>query len=187
MLSNTCTNRAKPVFCVNDISKNKNLYAINQLPLVTVYDDNWFVRNDYDLLSFGQRKYLIDYFVKQGFTLQSGQLLMKNDESIYLLKPNRLLAMSNFQQNFLINDKKQYYCVTPTTFAETLFKLFQGDSHAQITAVKGLINKCPYNIEWLRDISIHSDIEQVTSSSFDELMDYQKTVVADKFKRKKSL
>lgn len=187
MLTIKYTNRVKTLLCVTDICKNKNLYAIDQLPLVTVYDDNWFVRNDYDLLSFGQRKYLIDYFVKQGFTLQSGQLLIKDDESINLLKPNRLLAVSNFQQNFLINNKKNYYCVTPTTFAETLFKLHQGDTLAQINAVKALISSCPYNIEWLRDISIYSDIEQITLRSFDELMDYQKAVVEEKFKRKKSL
>ena len=175
------------MLCATEISKNKNLYAIDKLPLLTIYDDNWFLRNDYDLLSPGQRKYVIDYFARQGFTLKSGQLLAKNQIHINLPKPNRLLAISNFKQDFLTNKQGQYYCVTPTTFAETLFKFYQGDPEAQINAVKTLINHCPYNIVWLRDISNYTDIEEITISSFDDLMEYQKSIVAEKFKRKRAL
>ncbi len=170
-----------------EIVKQKHMYAVSQLPLVTIYDDNWFLRNDYDLLSVGQRKYLINYFTQQGFALQTGQLLSKDQVNIHLPKPNRLLAVSNFHQDFLVNGTGHYYCVTPTTFAETLFRLYLGDNARQIDAVKALINHCPYNIEWLRDISIYSDIEQVTVNSFSELMEYQKNIIEEKFKRKKAL
>jgi hypothetical protein len=57
----------------------------------------------------------------------------------------------------------------------------------QIAAVKCLIDNCPYNIEWLRDISIHSDIEDITVKTYTELMVYQKDVIAKKFKRKRAI
>jgi hypothetical protein len=57
----------------------------------------------------------------------------------------------------------------------------------QIEAVKCLIDHCPYNIEWLRDISIHSDIENITVKTYTELMAYQKETIEKKFKRKKAL
>ncbi|MUH72896.1 hypothetical protein [Psychrosphaera haliotis] len=43
------------------LNRDNNLYALEGLPLITVYDDNFFVRNDYDVLSIGQRKYVISF------------------------------------------------------------------------------------------------------------------------------
>jgi hypothetical protein len=172
---------------IENINQDKNLYAINELSLITIYDDNWFVRNDYDVLSHGQRKYLINYFGKHGCKLTSGQLLQGDHLNIKLPKPSRQLAISTFDEQYLQQQENSYWCVTPTTFAETLFKLHRGNEAKQIEAVKLLIDNCPYNIEWLRDISIHSDIENITVKTYTELMAYQKDVIEKNFKRKKSL
>ncbi len=172
---------------IESVNKDKNLYAIEGLPLITIYDDNWFLRNDYDVLGYGQRKYLIKYFEKHGCKLISGQILQGGDLTIKIPKPSRQLAISTFDEQYLQAKENSYWCVTPTTFAETLFKLHRGNEAKQIEAVKLLIDNCPYNIEWLRDISIHSDIENITVKTYTELMAYQKEVIEKKFKRKKSL
>ena len=172
---------------IEQINRDKHLYAVAELPLVTIYDDNWFVRNDYDVLSFGQRQYLVNYFTKQGFVQKRGQLLSGEKVDVHLPKPNRLLAMSGFEQQYLVNQNQDIYCVTPTVFAEALFRLYLGDQDSQLCAVKALIDKCPYNIEWLRDVSVNTDIEQVTIETYHDLMRYQKRVVEKKFKRKKAL
>ena len=172
---------------IESINKDPNLYAIEELSLITIYDDNWFLRNDYDVLGYGQRKYLIKYFEKHRCKLISGQILQGDNLTIKIPKPSRQLAISTFDEKYLQPQENSYWCVTPTTFAETLFKLHRGNETMQIEAVKLLIDNCPYNIEWLRDISIHSDIEDITVKTYTELMAYQKDVVAKKFKRKRAL
>ncbi len=172
---------------IENINKDPNLYAIEELSLITIYDDNWFLRNDYDVLGYGQRKYLIKYFEKQRCKLISGQILQGDNLTIKIPKPSRQLAISTFDEKYLQPQENSYWCVTPTTFAETLFKLHRGNETMQIEAVKLLIDNCPYNIEWLRDISIHSDIEDITVKTYSELMAYQKDIIEKKFKRKRSL
>ncbi len=172
---------------IESINKDTNLYAIEELSLITIYDDNWFLRNDYDVLGYGQRKYLIKYFEKHDCKLISGQILQGDNLTIKIPKPSRQLAISTFDQKYLQRQDNSYWCVTPTTFAETLFRMHLGNEALQLTAVKKLIDHCPYNIEWLRDISIHTEIENITVKTYSELMAYQKDVIEKKFKRKRSL
>lgn len=170
------------------INKDKNLYAVEQLPIITVYDDNFFVRNDYDVLSVGQRNYLVRFFSKQGFVQTSGKTLQKGEVTIHLPAPNNNLAVSSYQQTFLERDNKNFYCVTPTMFAEVLFYSAKSEEKLKvIRTLRRLIKKCPYNIEWLRDVSYRSEIESVTSSTFKELTEYQKFIVNKRFKFKKTL
>ena len=158
------------------------------LPLITVYDDNHFVRNDYDVLSFGQRNYVINYFARLGFKQSSGQLLEKSEQHIHIPKPNANLAISSFESHFLKSTRNTYYCVTPTMFAETLFYQTLGKPYLDVLkTVRKLIKKCRYNIEWLRDISYRSPIEDITKSTYDDLVQYQKFIVTQRFKSKKAL
>jgi len=170
------------------INKDKNLFACESLPAVTVYDDNLFVRNDYDVLSLGQRNYLIQFFTHLGFKQTSGRQLTKSDITIHLPRPNSNLAVSSFQEDFLHFDNKNFYCLTPTMLAEAMFhfSLFQRDFDLEAN-LHGLINKCPFNIEWLRDISYRSVIEEITADMYDSLSAYQAEVIEHKFKMKKAL
>lgn len=174
------------MFALEAITKDKNLYAVANLPLVTLYDDNHFVRNDYDVLSLGQRNYLINFFKQQGFKQKSGRLLTDGSAQLHLPRPNSNLATSAFDSQFCHNDEVNYHCVTPTQFAEVLFHTAT-DVDDALNKVKSLIEVCPYNIEWLRDISYRSEIEQITIDTFAELTEFQKQVVAEKFKMKKAL
>ncbi len=170
------------------INKDKNLFAIQGLPLITVYDDNFYVRNDYDILSVGQRTYLINYFKKLGFDQVSGKTLQKGEVTIHLPKPNSNLAVSSFDPSFLCSDNKNYYCITPTMFAECLFyKELEQDYMTHLKTLRRLIKKCPYNIEWLRDISYNSTIENITKSTYLDLCEYQKFIVKKRYKNKKAL
>lgn len=187
---------------LNDIKSDKHLYAINDLPLVTVYDDNWFLRNDYDVLSIGQRNYVIQFFAKNGFKQKTGKTLKYLDKTVYLPQPNRNLAISNFDPRFIEIPSQgsgtdaqnagawhnaNLFVITPTMFAEALFYYHVENRAAAVESVKQLINTCPYNIEWLRDIAYRSPIEDATSASYKELIAYQKHIIASKFKKKKAL
>ena len=170
------------------LNKDKNLFAFNDLPIVTVYDDNLFVRNDYDVLSVGQRNYLIQFFSKLGFKQTSGRLLTKGEVKIHLPRPNANLAVSSFESFYLELDGINYYALTPTQTAEVMFHYSLNKPDFELEAgLHKLINKCPFNIEWLRDVSYRSDIEAVTAMMFSSLMEYQTQVIKDKFKMKKAL
>ena len=170
------------------LNRDNNLYALEGLPLITVYDDNFFVRNDYDVLSIGQRKYVISFFESLGFTQKTGKTLVKGSVTIHIPKPNSNLAVSSFDTKFLESDSNNYYCVTPTMFAEALFYKLKDTNYIDIRKViRRLIKKCPYNIEWLRDVSYHSPIEGITKSSYQDLMDYQSFIVKKRYKKKKAL
>lgn len=173
-----------------EINSNKNLYRITELPLVTVYDDNLFIRNDYDVLSPGQRNYLLAFFSKHGFKQKSGKLMTNGAVNIHFPKPQSNLAVSAFEPRFIDVSNTDLYCVTPTQFAEALFYFCVdgGMSHDELLdELKCLINKCPFNIEWLRDISYHSPIESLTLNTFSELSDYQSAIIEEKFKKKRAL
>jgi hypothetical protein len=167
------------------INWDKHMYAVSELPLITVYDDNYFLRNDYDVLSIGQRNYLINFFAKSGFIQKTGKRLTKDEVNIHLPRPHHQLAQSSFDEIYLHNDGENFYCVTPTQFAEVLF--YRDPNEACLSDVKKLIEKCPFNIEWLRDISYRSKIETITKNSYSELMAFQKEVIERKFKYKKAL
>ena len=164
------------------------MYFIKSLPLVTIYDDNLFIRNDYDMLSAGQRNYLIQFFKKQGFQQKTGRIMTNGDMLIHFPRSQSNLAVSAYDKKFLQSRVNNLYCVTPTQFAEVLFhQLLNKEKSEVLSAIKSLIDKCPYNIEWLRDVSYRSDIEQITIDTYSELTLYQKQVVEEKFKRKKAL
>lgn len=170
------------------INKDKHLFMIDGLPLITVYDDNFFVRNDYDVLSIGQRNYLIEYFSKLGLQQTSGKTLQNNDITLHIPKPNSNLAVSSFDQQFLSHNGRTFYCVTPTMFAEALFHLTLGEPPKEVVkTLRRLIKKCPFNIEWLRDVSYHSPIQEITKRTYTDLIEYQAFVVNKRYKSKKAL
>lgn len=169
------------------ITADKHLYALAELPILTVYDDNLFVRNDYDILSRGQRNYVIEFLKKLGFKLRSGSSLSDGIVEIQLVKPKRVLALSSYESKFNQSSDNTIWVITPSTFAEVLFHALVSQQNNDLTTIKQLINVCPYNIELIRDINYRTDIETITKSSFDELMAYQKQVIEEKFKFKRSL
>ena len=173
---------------IHAINKDKNLFALPEYPLITIYDDNWFVRNDYDILSLGQRQYLVKYFTKIGFKQVTGRNLKRDNLTLHFPRPQSNLAISNHLEKFHYCDNKNFYMVTPTEFAEVVFyDLPKLGEERTIAKIKTLINKCPYNIEWLRDISYASPIEKITKKTFNGLMEYQRDVVEKQFKYKRAL
>ena len=177
---------------IESIPADKNIYHVPYLPLVTVYDDNLFVRNDYDILSRGQRNYLINFFKPFGFKQTSGKLVTDGNTNINFPKPQRVLALTAYQPEYNDLSHGELYAVTPSTFAEAIFheSLNKQEDEGKdwlIEQLKALINKCPYNIELTRDINYRSPIESITKETFRMLMDYQAEVIEEKFKFKKTL
>ncbi|TKB45712.1 hypothetical protein [Thalassotalea mangrovi] len=174
-----------------DIEKmvaDKHIFYLPPLPLITIYDDNFFVRNDYDILSMGQRQYLINFFKAQGFSQKSGKLLTREQLQLHFPKPSHILAQSAFNEDYLSADPHHFYFVTPTTFAETLFQQgLRGINANFIEDIKSLIETCPFNLELVRDINITNQLGPFINQYYRQLERYQKQVIERDFKRKKAL
>jgi len=170
------------------INNDPHIYACEQYPLLTIYDDNLFVRNDYDVLTPGQRRYIINFAEKHGFKQTRGTLMTGPAGKLHLPRPASSLACSVFKSTYLEQSSKEWHAITSTGFAETIFYdmptigLEEG-----MTRLKILINKCPFNIEWLRDISYGSPIAKSTGYCFEELSAYQKDVITNKFRHKRTI
>lgn len=173
---------------LNDIYKDPHFYASEHYPLLTIYDDNLFVRNDYDVLTPGQRKYIIAFAEKQGFKQTRGTEMTGPSGKLYLPRPASSLACSVFKEAYLVPSNDAWHCITPTGYAETIFYDMPNIGLKEgMARLKVLIDKCPFNIEWLRDISYGSPIAQSTAYCYEELMAYQKEVIAEKFRHKKTI
>ena len=170
------------------LRQDKNLYYLPDFSVITVYDDNFFVRNDYDILSHGQRNYLINFFKSFDFKQKSGKLMTDGSYNIHFPKPKHTLALSAYQPIYNEPAENDLYAVTPSTFAEVIFheSLNKGIEWG-LAQVKQLIETCPYNIELTRDINYRSPIEQLTKAHYDSLIEYQEQVVKEKFRYKKAL
>ncbi len=170
------------------IDQDPHLYASEHYSLLTIYDDNLFVRNDYDVLTPGQRRYIIKFAEQNGFKQTRGTELNSHKGKLLLPRPASSLACSVFNDVYLNPASDIWYCITPTGFAETIFHdMYTIGSDEGLTRLKALINKCPFNIEWLRDISYGSKIEEPTKYFYQELTDYQKAVIAAKFRNKRTI
>lgn len=170
------------------IDADKNLYFLPEFSVITVYDDNFFVRNDYDVLSVGQRNYLINFLKPFGFKQKSGKLLSDGTNHIHFPKPKHTLALSAYQDKFNLPAEKEIYAVTPSTFAEVLF--YEATTRGMewgLEQLRQLIETCPYNIELTRDINYRSPIEQLTKTHYDGLVAFQEEVIKEKFRYKKAL
>lgn len=172
----------------HQLTNDKNIYYLPEFSVVTVYDDNFFVRNDYDILSHGQRQYLVKFFQQFDFKQKSGKLMTNGDINIHFPKPKHTLALSAYQPIFNHNAGKDIYAITPSTFAEVIFyQSLERGVEWGIEQLKQLIDTCPYNVELIRDINYRSPIEQLTKEHYKALVDYQEIVVHEKFRHKKAL
>lgn len=170
------------------IASDKNLYFLPEYCIITVYDDNFFVRNDYDILSHGQRNYLIQFFKRFNYKQKSGKLMTDGSLNIHFPKPKHTLALSAYQPIFHDRATQDVYAVTPSTFAEVIFyeSIEKGEDWG-LEQIKKLIDTCPYNIELTRDINYRTPIEQITKANFDFLVAHQEQVIKEKFRYKKAL
>lgn len=168
------------------IECDPHLYASENYPLLTIYDDNFYNRNDYDALTPAQRKYIIAFAEKQGLKQTRGTEMTGPSGKLMLPRPASSLACSVFKEAYLKPNNKVWHAITPTGYAETIFYDMPNiGSDEGIFRIKALIYTCPFNIEWLRDISYGSPIAKSTAYFYKELTGYQKDVIAEKFKNKR--
>lgn len=173
---------------IDQINQDKNLYYRDGFSVITVYDDNFFVRNDYDILSRGQRNYLVQFFKNYGYQQSSGKLITNGHNHIHLPKPKHTLALSAYQTVFNQASNTDIFAVTPSTFAEVIFyQALENGIDWGLRELEQLIETCPYNIELIRDINYRTAIETLTKQHYQYLQDYQLKVVEQKFKFKKTL
>lgn len=172
---------------VEHINADAHLFALPEYPLVTAFDDFLFLQNDYDTLSRGQRNYLIRFFSGFGFKQLRGTLVSDGHINLRFLKP-KILAQSSYEPQFLQPNETEIFLVTPTTYAETLFyHALEVDEQGQMNKLAQLIDKAPFNMKLLRDISRTKAIESITRRYCDSLLDYQGAIIKQKFHNKRGL
>ncbi|QBY04706.1 hypothetical protein E2K93_10015 [Thalassotalea sp. HSM 43] len=165
----------------------KDSFAMDGLPLLTMYDDNLFIRNDYDILSLGQRKHLQTHLKNIGFTQVTGKIMRRESTEVEFPKPNHMLSQSGFKPHFIDTTSEKINIITPTMFAECLcyLKLQDGTLDLQ-QQLQALIDTCPFNIELLQILAINTDFEQTINRLAGSLTAYQTDVIERKFKRKRA-
>ena len=172
---------------VQAINEDKHLFALPEYPLITAYDDFLFLQNDYDTLSRGQRNYLVRFLGGFGFRQTRGTLVTDGELKMHFLKP-KILAQSSYESRFLTLNGSDFFMVTPTTFAETLFyHALEGQEQEQMEKLATLIDKAPFNMKLLRDISRTKPIESITRRYCDSIVEYQAKVIKEKFNKKRGL
>ncbi|WP_371187200.1 hypothetical protein [Thalassotalea maritima] len=170
-----------------NITIGKDMFALSPLPMLTVYDDNFFLANDYDILSLGQRRHVQRHLTEQGYKQATGKTMHNKGATAVFPKPNHILAQSNFRPEFITPQDHTIYIVTPTCFAEGLFYYFNNQRQTLLLkALQQLIDRCPFNIEYLRCVTLNSNIEGQVKSLTPQLSEYQQQVIARKFKQKRA-
>lgn len=172
---------------VSLLNKDKYCFALADYPLLTLYDDNLFLRNDYDVLTTSQRRYIIRFFSNLGFKQKTGRSLINQDCRIEFLKP-QYLAQSAFKPELLRFADNHYYCITPTLFAECIFHTVNTQNEStQMEKLALLMEKAPFNMTLLKDINRTTSIRTLTKQYCDSINAHQKKLIENKFKFRRGL
>ncbi|MDN3652838.1 hypothetical protein QWY77_08685 [Thalassotalea ponticola] len=173
-----------------NLASCKDTFAICDFAMLTIYDDNFFVRNDYDILSLGQRQHLQKHLLGLGFKQSSGKVMQKGNICVEFPTPNRLLSASAFQAEFIAPFRTHAFVVTPTMFAEALCYAAVQQPDAELDALelqlKTLIEHCPFNLELWQILAINTSIETPVNSLLPALQQHQAKVISSQFKNKRA-
>jgi len=131
------------------INEDKFLFYNKNLLLITIYDDWFYSRNDYDHLCPNQRNYLDRFLSDQGFQRKSGQRYEKDRLSVGIIK-SLSLGVSPLDETKRSLEKFDYLAVSPMGYY-----LYVLDINADQSILKQLAQKCPINLLQAKDLSNH--------------------------------
>lgn len=162
----------------DDIDKDKFLFYDEKIPLITIYDDWFYSRNDYDHLCPNQRNYLDRFLQDQGFQRKSGQCYEKDQLSIGIIK-SQSLGVSPLEEIKRSLQKYDYLVVSPMGYY-----LYVLNSNSDQSVLKELAQKCPINLLQAKDLSNHENFYEELLSIHPILAKIQnETKEVHKFKR----
>lgn len=161
----------------------------NFFNLISIFDDTFYSRNDYDLLNPGQRNYLIQKLTAQKHSQISGKQIQHNDLGHQL----RFLPSSQLGTNSLDRLKESYsqvamFITTPGQhFLFLVEKLSIEQNQDYLTEIRRLIRHQPVNLPQLKDVSVSESYYPTLQKIYTDLNNYQNEMISQFHKHKKPL
>ncbi len=136
---------------LNNLGRDKFIYTSPEARLITLYDDFFYSRNDYDHLCPGQRDYIRKKFLGNDFKQVSGSVFRFEDQEIAVLKSPGL-GISPLSNLLMTLEKYDYVVATPLSCF--LYFISQDSSDEEILR---LLKKCPVNLDQAFDFTYQED------------------------------
>ena len=157
--------------------------------LVSVYDDNYFSRNDYDMLAPGQRKYVVNFLKERQHWQKSGKVLVHEKlEQRVVFNNSPSMGVNPVNELMRIYNEDDIFVVTPLTYSIFLFeKKVEVDVAGLLQRLKELIEVCPFNLLQMKDLTVREPYAELTAFCASELKSFQAEIIETRFKRKRSL
>lgn len=170
------------------LNDDKNLVVFEKHNIISVYDDNFYDRSDFDAINAAQKKYLKLSLKNFNYEWSSGRVL---ESSLYPLKflcpkPKTLMSSPYDILDFENKPPNSIFILTPTQTLGQLLKL-EFDAVSLKTQAKALITKTPVNLLKLKD-GLRDEPLVKLNSILSNLSIFQKKIIsAPKFKNKRQL
>lgn len=162
----------------DNLKNHKFFYFNEKVPLISVYDDFFYSRNDYDHLSPKQRN-LIQYFmVSNDFKRKlRGKYTHKNFE-VAVLKPTSLGASPLREINIAVQNSDLVF-VSPLGFL-----LWSIENNVSLDILEQLVTKTPVNLPQAKDFAYHENFYENLCKIYPKFKKLQDdNVEKHKFKR----
>lgn len=157
--------------------------------LITIFDASFYSRNDYEILSPPQRKYIIEKLLKTNHQQKSGKVLQHNISKRFLkFTDNVGLGISPLDALERVYNQEDIFIVTPGTyFLFLLQKYHQYQAQEIIDEIIELIQKQPVNLQQLFDLSKYAQYKEIFAQNLPKFNTIQSQVIDQELKHKKPL
>lgn len=173
---------------IKKLNDDKNIIVFSEHSFLSIYDDNFYDRSDFDAINSAQKKYLEACLNEFDYKWSSGRVLESALKPIKFLcpKPKTLMTSPYDILDFESLQHDSIYVLTPTQVLGQLLKheLNQNELLKKATA---LITKTPANLLKLKD-GLRGEALKKFDLILPELSKHQKIVTqSPKFKTKRQL
>lgn len=162
---------------LDTLNKNKNLVVFPEHSVLSVYDDNFYDRSDFDAINSAQKKYLKSALEEFKYTWKSGRVLETSLHSLKFLcpKPRTLMSSPYDILDFETLQKNSIFILTPTQMLGHLLKQKLTQTELKKKAMT-LISKTPVNLLKLKD-GLRGEPLTLFNSLLADLTKHQKSVI----------
>tara|TARA_Y100000385_G_C12769579_1_gene498691 strand:- start:71 stop:583 length:513 start_codon:yes stop_codon:yes gene_type:complete len=136
---------------IKELGEDKFIYTSSKFRLITIFDEFYQKRNDFDHLTPEQRRYLTTKFLASGIKQDSGSVFSFEGKSIKLLKSVGI-RVNPLKSLIPALEKNNYLVVTPLTCF-----LYYLSLKASEDDIFGLLKKCPVNLKQAIDFALKED------------------------------
>lgn len=169
------------------LNEDRNIFVSNYFKFISIYDDQIYSRNDWDVLSPGQRKYIIKKLEGHNHTQKTGKSLINNKTSEILrftTSPSLgVNPLNEFLRNYNEND---IFFTTPLVHGIfLLWKSAEEPENAKFyqKELEELVQKLPINLEQLKDFVLNTNYEKIFKNLYNDLTKKQKDGITKNIRR----